>query len=145
MSAAGEESLVPPRPAPSKLRYSKLWWAIGWLILGLVIYGSLEKPARPDMPFAVSDKLIHFSAYWLMTLWFAGVLQRRRYPWLAVALFALGGVIELLQGAMGFGRDADWRDLLANTLGIATALAVAYAGLGSWIAVIERRLGPVTS
>jgi VanZ family protein len=140
MSAAREEALAPAPPVPAKLRYSKLWWGIGWAILGAVIYGSLDRPDT-TMPIVVSDKLVHFGAYWLMTMWFAGLLQRRRYPWLAVAMFLFGGVIELLQGAMGFGRDADWHDLVANSLGIVTALGVAYAGLGSWLVVIERRLG----
>jgi VanZ family protein len=140
--SAPEEALAPPPPAPAKLRYSKLWWGIGWAIIAAVVYGSLDRPDTA-MPMFVNDKLVHFGAYWLMTMWFAGVLQRRRYPWLAIALFLFGGAIELLQGAMGFGRDADWHDLIANTLGIITALGVAYAGLGSWLAVIERRLGLV--
>jgi hypothetical protein len=143
MSAAREEALAPP-PAPAKLRYSKLWWSIGWAIMAGVIYGSLDRPDTVA-PFLISDKLMHFGAYWLMTMWFAGVLQRRRYPWLAVGLVLVGGAIELLQGAMGFGRDADWRDMVANTLGIVTALGVAYAGLGSWLVVIERRLGLAAS
>jgi VanZ family protein len=144
MSAAQEEAVL-PAPEPAKLRYSKLWWGIGWTFIALVVYGSLQAPDRADIPFLVSDKLVHFGAYWLMTLWFAGVLHRRRYPWLALGLLALGGGIELLQGAMGFGRDADWRDMVANTLGIFTALGVAYAGLGSWMVVIERRLAPSAS
>lgn len=142
--SAPEEALAPPPAVPAKLRYSKLWWGIGWVIIAAVIYGSLDRPDTA-MPIALSDKLVHFGAYWLTTMWFAGVLQRRHYPWLAIALFLFGGAIELLQGAMGFGRDADWRDLVANTLGIVTALGVAYAGLGSWLAVIERRLGLAAS
>jgi VanZ family protein len=138
MSAAQEEA-VPPQPAPAKLRYSKLWWGIGWSIIAVVIYGSLIRPDGRDVPFEVSDKLVHFSAYWLMSIWFAGVLEKRRYPWLALALLAFGGAIELLQGAMGYGRDADWRDMIANTLGVFTALGVAYAGLGSWMVAIERQ------
>jgi VanZ family protein len=141
MSAAREAALASAPPPPAKLRYAKLWWGIGWLILAGVIYGSLDSPDAVMPPFAISDKLLHFGAYWLLTMWFAGVLQQRRYPWLAIALVLFGGAIELLQGAMGFGRDADWRDLVANALGIVTALGVAYAGLGSWLAMIERRLG----
>lgn len=138
MSAAQEEA-VPPVPAPAKLRYSKIWWGIGWLIIALVMYGSLERPTAPDMPFKVSDKLVHFSAYWLMSFWFTGLLARRRYPWLAIALLAFGGSIELMQAAMGFGRDAEWNDMLANALGIFTAMGVAYAGAGAWMVAIERR------
>jgi VanZ family protein len=146
MSAAPEEAAAAPlSPAPAKLRYSKLWWGIGWLLIVAVIWGSLDRPTGRQLPFDAGDKVIHFFAYWCMTIWFSGVLARRRYPWLALWLMAFGGAIELMQGAMGFGRDADWRDMVANGAGIVTALAVAYAGLGSWIAVIERRLGSSTS
>lgn len=137
MSAAQEDA-VPP-PAPAKLRYSKVWWGIGWAIIALVIYGSLEHPTG-NVPLQISDKLVHFGAYWLMSFWFAGVLAQRRYPWLAIALLAFGGAIEVLQGAMGYGRDADWNDMLANALGIFTALGVAYAGAGAWMVAIERRV-----
>jgi VanZ family protein len=138
MSAAQEEA-VPPPPAPTKLRYSKVWWGIGWTLIALVIYGSLERPDGTDVPFEISDKLVHFGAYWLMSFWFGGVLERRLYPGLAIALLAFGGAIELVQGAMGHGRDADWHDMIANALGIFTALGVAYAGAGSWMVAIERQ------
>ena len=32
--------------------------------------------------------------------------------------------VEILQATMGFGRDGDWRDLVADTLGVAVALAI---------------------
>ena len=34
---------------------------------------------------------------------------------------AFGGAIELLQGAMGLGRGADWWDFAADTAGVAVA------------------------
>jgi VanZ family protein len=42
----------------------------------------------------------------------------------AVALFALGfGIaVEVLQGALPFGRDADWKDWIADGVGVAAAL-----------------------
>jgi VanZ family protein len=53
----------------------------------------------------------------------------------AVAIFALGfGIaVEVLQGALPFGRDADWKDWLADCVGVAAALLV-------WAAI--RRLKP---
>jgi len=45
-----------------------------------------------------------------------------------VAGFAvfLGALVEVLQGTMGLGRDMDWRDWVADTVGVAVAL-VAWA------------------
>jgi hypothetical protein len=34
--------------------------------------------------------------------------------------------VEILQGVMGFGRDSDWRDLVADAAGVALALALAW-------------------
>jgi VanZ like family len=133
---AAHEPAAEPR---SKLRYAAVWWTIGWCIVAGVLFGSLKpKVVFPD--FAESDKIAHFSAYCAMAFWFAGMTDRRRYPFLAVLLVLLGGAIELAQGAMDLGRSADWRDLLANSMGIGVAIIAAYAGLGTWMSRIERLL-----
>ena len=46
--------------------------------------------------------------------------------------FLFGALIEILQGTMGLGRDGDWHDLVADSVGIALAYVV-------WTLV--RRLG----
>ena len=40
------------------------------------------------------------------------------------AVMGLGVLVEVLQATMGFGRHGDWRDLVADSLGVAAALAV---------------------
>jgi VanZ family protein len=35
---------------------------------------------------------------------------------------ALGGIVEILQATLPFGRDGDWRDWIADLAGIALAL-----------------------
>jgi VanZ family protein len=123
----------------SRLRFARLWWTIGWCMVATVAFASL-KPNVDFPDFAESDKVAHFSAYCAMAFWFAGMTDRSRYPILAVLLILLGGAIELAQGVMGFGRSADWHDLLANSMGIGVAIIAAYAGLGSWMSRIERLL-----
>lgn len=68
------------------------------------------------------DKAAHFIAFGLI-LWSFGVLFRR-LPRTRAALLviALGAVIEVAQGFVG--RDPSWGDLLANVLGVATALLI---------------------
>ena len=122
------------------LRLAPWWWVGGALLVVLVIYVSLKPASVPHFAFT-SDKVKHFAAYGGVAFWFAGMTERRRYPMLAVALVLLGGAMELGQAAMGLGRSAEWLDLLANTLGIGTALLIACAGLDSWMLQIERRLG----
>lgn len=123
-----------------QLRLAPLWWAGGWLLASLVVVGSLL-PSERLPSFGGMDKLHHFLAYWLMALWFSGMTERDRYLLIALWLLILGACVELAQYAMGFGRSADWRDFVANGLGVAAGLSLAYAGLGSWMLRIERRLG----
>lgn len=68
------------------------------------------------------DKAAHFIAFAII-LWSLGVLFRRLPRlWVAVLTITLGAAVEIIQGMVG--RDASWWDLLADALGIATALCV---------------------
>jgi len=69
------------------------------------------------------DKYEHSIAWFVLTA--TGLLLSHHRP-RSIAAFAIGlGVaVEILQATMGFGRDGDWRDLVADTLGVAVALAI---------------------
>lgn len=121
------------------LRYQRFWLVGGWLLIGLALLLSLS-PAQDSPHVSGSDKLHHFIAYFSMSLWFAGLYPRSQYVWIGVAMFALGGVIEAAQGAMGLGRQADFYDMIANTSGVAVALILASMGLGGWTQWLEKRL-----
>ena len=91
------------------------------LVLMVVIIGSMVGPFQNVEAAAnVWDKALHFVAFGLI-LWSIGVLFRRLPRTLAaLSALALGGAVELIQGMVG--RDASWGDLLADGLGILTAL-----------------------
>jgi VanZ family protein len=66
------------------------------------------------------DKGAHFVTFGLI-LWSLGVLFRRLPRLYAAAVaIGMGGIIEVVQGMVG--RDADWADLFADTLGVGLAL-----------------------
>ena len=68
------------------------------------------------------DKAAHFIAFGLI-LWSLGVLFRRLpRTWAALLAVALGGAVEVVQRYVG--RDPSWGDLLADVLGVATALLI---------------------
>lgn len=126
----------------AQLRFRRFWLLLGVLLVLATLYLCL-RPAGGDPPaFPHLDKLQHFAAYLLLTGWFGALLDRSRYPWLALAMLMLGCGIELAQGAMELGRTADLADVLANSMGVAAGIAVSLAGRESWLFRIERWLAP---
>lgn len=122
------------------LHRKRLWWT-GGCLLGTFIVVSARAPTR-DLPnLWLNDKLEHALAFMGLALWFAGLMERRSYPLLALALLALGGAIELAQGAMGLGRTADWHDWYADLAGTGAGLALGLIGLGAWTAKFEDWFG----
>jgi VanZ family protein len=133
--SASVESLAQP-----KLRFAWLWWAVGWVLVVATITESL-KP-KVFLQGVANDKTLHFLGYFALAFWFGGVCRRSRYPVLGVLLIALGGALEIGQAVMNMGRTGDWRDFLANSIGIASGLAICAVGLGQWMVWIERLLRP---
>ncbi|MEG2819482.1 MAG: hypothetical protein RR868_01870, partial [Muribaculaceae bacterium] len=60
---------------------------------------------------------------------------------IAITLFGivLGGVIELLQDAMQYGRDKDLIDFIADSLGSIAAFAICYYYLVPQLRIILKR------
>ncbi|WP_338011430.1 VanZ family protein [Cupriavidus sp. IDO] len=106
-------SLYPLTPG----RWRLLFWPCAIAVLVL----SLMPPTQP-MPTTGWDKSNHALAFLVLAL-----LGRRAYVGRGVgvlfALVAYGGLIELLQGMTSY-RDADWADLLADSIGILLAVVV---------------------
>jgi VanZ family protein len=114
-----------------ELRLARVWWAIGWGMVLFIAVSCLE-PARyvPQVP--LWDKAEHALAFCGMNVWFGGLVRRSRYPLVGVAMLLFGGGIEIAQGLMGLGRDADIRDFVADAVGVTAALILLYFGLGAW-------------
>jgi VanZ family protein len=85
--------------------------------------------ALPHVP--LWDKLEHTAAWGLLTGVGLALSPRR---WRAIAAFALllGAGVEILQATMGFGRDGDWRDFVADSLGVLIALRILQAK-NAWV------------
>jgi hypothetical protein len=118
-------------------RHYRTWYLLGAVLTLVVIVSSLV-PSE-DLPhLRVSDKFEHLTAYTGLAIWFGGLLPPRRYVLLALALLALGGGIEIAQGLMGLGREADWRDFFSDALGVAFGLSLSLAGLQYWASWLEQ-------
>jgi VanZ family protein len=109
--------LVTRLPRPVRLGLYALAVAI---LLWLCLAPSDELP-QPG----VGDKWQHGVA-WLVLMLTGLTLSSWRPRAIAAFAFGLGVAVEILQATMGFGRDGDWRDLVADTAGIAVGLALAW-------------------
>src|SRR3569833_3132688 len=119
-----------------QLRLARLWWAIGWGMVLFIVVSCLE-PARYVLEVHLWDKAEHALAFFGMSAWFGGLVRRSRYPLVGLVMLLFGGGIEIAQGLMGLGRDADILDLVADNLGITVALILLYLGLGAWTCRVE--------
>jgi len=94
----------------------------GALVLLVLVALMLAPGGTIESETLIWDKAAHFIAFGLI-LWSLGVLFRRLpRTWAALMAVALGAAVEVVQGYVG--RDPSWGDLLADVLGVATALLV---------------------
>jgi VanZ family protein len=92
-----------------------------YAMAALVLLYMALAPTR-DVPGVtlVWDKAEHAGSWAVLTL--LGLLLSTKRRW-AIGVFALafGGVIEVLQAVLPFGRDGEWGDFAADAVGVAVA------------------------
>jgi VanZ family protein len=122
------------------LRYRRLWMLLGLAMVAFVTVVCLM-PGKDVPNLHVSDKFEHTAAFAVLAFWFGSIVVRRDYFWLALLLVMFGGLIEVFQGLMGLGREADLLDWRADSIGVALGMLLAITPLGKWAVFIEARLG----
>jgi hypothetical protein len=90
-----------------------LFWALPGAVLVVALLPASEAPTV----FA-SDKLNHMLAFATLSVLARVLWPRLSFAVLFALLAAFGGMIEVLQWSLGFGRDADWMDFAADVLAI---------------------------
>ena len=120
------------------LRFPKLWSALGWLLVGVVVFGSLI-PGPALQAVQVNDKVMHASAYFVLMVWFAGFYRHTVYPLIAAILVALGLTLDLLQ-LLTDTRSFDWYDVAMNSAGVMLGFVLSTFLLGGWCQRVEQRL-----
>jgi VanZ family protein len=90
-----------------------------------VLYVSLS-PAETLPGTGMSDKIEHALAWAALTGLGLALAPRR---WRVVAGFCLllGIGVEIAQATMGLGRQGDWRDMVADAVGVLIAIRLAQA------------------
>ena len=121
------------------LRYPYVWASVGWvLVIGVIAGSLLPGPVIQEITPAINDKVEHFTAYFALMVWFAGLYPRSKHPRVAGALLSLGVALDVLQGIATKTRTFDLFDILADAVGIAVALALAFWFLEGWCQRLER-------
>jgi len=121
------------------LVFWRLWWGLGWLWVGVVVYLTLT-PSPPGMPlFPFADKVAHLLAFAGLMGWFAQLVPRGRWWRTGLALVALGVLIEFLQRWGGM-RQFEVADMVADALGVAVGAGLARGPLGRFIRGWDRWL-----
>ncbi|WP_332765242.1 VanZ family protein [Phenylobacterium sp.] len=91
------------------------------LAVGVILYLTLAPSEDVPGEGFIWDKAAHAIAFGLLAL--IGLLFSTHRRWKVVlAVWGLAVGIEVAQAMMPFGRQGDWRDALADTIGIGLAL-----------------------
>lgn len=117
------------------LTFAGLWSIIGWALVVAVVVLSLI-PSVPLPPVQGSDKVAHIIAYFGLMIWFGQLYFRRFHPRIAVALLALGVLLEFLQRLTPY-RTFEVADMVADGMGIALAWGLASTRMGAWLIGID--------
>jgi VanZ family protein len=97
----------------------------------VVLYLSLA-PTTAIPQVSLSDKIEHAGAYLGLSL--LGVWAFPERLWRVALGLVLGGIgVELAQAAMGWGRQGDPLDALANTIGVVVGTALALLVGRTWV------------
>ena len=87
-----------------------------WPVLAYVLWGELQ-PDLPGYLQEINDKVLHFSAYFVLGAMAGGAIRRRgRVKWAVLGLILVGAAIELVQAFVG--RDTSFLDGVANGAGV---------------------------
>ena len=129
MSADGDDASAMQAGRNALLRAfhrSAFWlglWIAGWVLC--VILSLIHAPSlATDVP--EGDKVEHLLAYGLLSAWAVWIFASRRAQLVAaLALVGLGVAMEFAQGYLTTYRSMDWRDALADSVGIAAAFWLA--------------------
>ena len=126
---------------PEKLRYHRLWLTLGFCLLILIGYKSLEPIQIAVEGFDHIDLVLHFLAYFVLTAWFQQIHTRQSLLLIAVAITLYSGVLELAQNYVPI-RKTNWSDFLTNLSGILFATFLNRTALHGTLKSFEKKFMP---
>ncbi len=105
-------------------------------LTAIIIFASVAPFQVPGAELS-GDKFGHFFAYLTLALAGAGIVPAERLWIVMLRCLLLGFALEVVQGLWLEARQADWRDMLANSAGVACAWLIVRGGRSSWARHVE--------
>lgn len=103
---------------------------IALVLIGFAIVGSLLPPQQMErLTWSISDKWIHCLYYAGLTFFCMYSFEEQNFRMMtkiSALVFLFGFILEILQEILPVQRNMDLLDLLANTVGILIANALAH-------------------
>jgi len=97
--------------------------ALFWPVLAYVLWGQLQ-PDVPSVLAGINDKLLHFSAYFVLGAMAGGAVRRPgAVKWAVLGLIVVGVLVEVVQAYVG--RETSLLDGVANGAGAIAGAALA--------------------
>jgi len=94
-----------------------------WPVLAYVLWGQLQ-PDVPPVLQAINDKVLHFSAYFILGAMAVGAVKDRgKVKWAVLGLIVVGAAVEVVQGYVG--RETSFLDGATNGAGAITGALLA--------------------
>ena len=124
------------------LRLPRLWlgvWAL--MIVGVIVLSLMRGPPIPEL--LTTGKFDHFIAYFSLTVMAVQLYATRDVQFTAaLAMIALGILMELAQGYLTTYRDMSMYDAVVDTFGVAMGFAVSWTPMANLLPRIEARFLP---
>ena len=116
----------------------RLWWLWFASACALVLFVCLMSLVNlSDANIQVSDKTLHFIAYWSICIWWLQIFRGRWVGLIIVAAaIALGVSLEIAQSFHPM-RHMDYRDAIANSIGAVLGYLCAVLGLRNALSWFE--------
>ena len=94
-----------------------------WPVLASVLWGQLQ-PDVPQPLQGINDKVLHFTAYFVLGAMAGGAFRERgRVKWAVLGLIVVGAGVEVLQAFVG--RETSFLDGVTNAAGAITGALLA--------------------
>ena len=124
------------------LAWRNAWVVVGWLGVALDVWLSL-KSTPPPAGVVHGFDAAHGVSYLLLMFWFAQLYHGRARALAALALVALGVVLEILQG-FNPNREMSYTDMRDNAVGVLAGWLLATTPLRMLLPALDARLAALT-